>query len=325
MAPWPLPPQASATPGAGAGPPPLPAPWDAPPAAGMVPGEPVPPKPRIWTVVLTTLLAPVAVVAMSAFGFVVLSAPRLVRGQAIDLEIGSTPWGMATLVLFSHGAMILLAGGAALISPRPWRERLGLVRPRLPWRMMVPCLVGTMATGTLGMLVLALFFHAPSPGLLEVLAVQSAFRGPSLLYGILTFGLFVGFAEELFFRGYLQTRLLRRWRPLPVFLVVNLLFGLAHIDPHHMVTTFILGLWLSVLCWRAHSVWPAVICHAGYNAFVVVTSSLADPPDLGFTYASLFADTGPVSLAWYLLALACLAGSALVLARTRIPDAPVVG
>ena len=74
-----------------------------------------------------------------------------------------------------------------------------------------------------------------------------------------------GLCEELLFRGYLQTRLLERWKPGFAILVSSALFALFHITPQAMALAFIVGLFLGVLAWRTGSIWPGVLCHAFIN------------------------------------------------------------
>jgi len=74
-----------------------------------------------------------------------------------------------------------------------------------------------------------------------------------------------GFVEELLFRGYVQRRLLRRWRPFGAILFASVAFAIAHLDPLHVVFALPLGIWFGIIAWRTGSIWPGVVCHAFIN------------------------------------------------------------
>ena len=118
-----------------------------------------------------------------------------------------------------------------------------------------------------------------------------------------------GFVEELLFRGYLQSRLLRRWPPVLAVGVSSLVFSAAHLDPLHVLGVIPLGLWLGIIAWRAESVWPAILCHAVNNAVAVVGSACQDTSALELTLdpfsVTLLAVGGPA----FLLSLGILAFS----------------
>ncbi len=81
-----------------------------------------------------------------------------------------------------------------------------------------------------------------------------------------------GFAEEVTFRGYLLTGLRRMW-PNATWLAVLLSsvgFALAHVawglQPLQFVFYVALGVLLAIGVLRTHSVWPAIVAHAGWDA-----------------------------------------------------------
>src|SRR5262249_25061281 len=82
---------------------------------------------------------------------------------------------------------------------------------------------------------------------------------------VLFIALAPGFGEELFFRGYVQRRLLRRWSPAWAVLVTSGVFAVMHLMRHTVVFAFAVGLWLGVVAWRTNSIWPGAVCHAFIN------------------------------------------------------------
>ena len=73
-------------------------------------------------------------------------------------------------------------------------------------------------------------------------------------------------AEELVFRGIIQSRL---ERSLPAWIAVVLqavLFGLIHGTPVQIGYAFIMGLLFGLLRWRTGSILPTLAAHAAFNA-----------------------------------------------------------
>jgi CAAX protease family protein len=115
--------------------------------------------------------------------------------------------------------------------------------------------------------------------------------------------------EELFFRGYIQRRLLQRWSPAVAILTTATLFALIHGNLPQMAVTFPMGIWLGVLAWRTGSVWPSMLCHAFWNAMVHLAGIGYHLEGLSPTLALV------VGVAAVGLGLACFVLSVRVLAR----------
>ena len=102
--------------------------------------------------------------------------------------------------------------------------------------------------------------------------LQRAFAHPSasivaLAVGILGFG--AGAGEELFFRGYLQTRLAQRWGAFASVFVSAALFGIAHLDPMHSTFAFLVGLLLGWVSLRAGTIRVTLVAHVLNNVLSV--------------------------------------------------------
>ena len=85
---------------------------------------------------------------------------------------------------------------------------------------------------------------------------------------VLFIALVPAFVEELFFRGYLQRRLLARWSPAAAIPVVAILFAAFHGTPVWALSVLPLGLALGILAWRTGSLWPGIVCHAFVNGSI---------------------------------------------------------
>ncbi|KQL46972.1 metal-dependent membrane protease [Brevibacillus choshinensis] len=81
----------------------------------------------------------------------------------------------------------------------------------------------------------------------------------------LVIGILVPIAEELLFRGVLQTYLVRRVGAVVGIILSSLWFALLHIDLALFVPLFVIGLGLGFVRHRYHSIWGAVLLHAVNN------------------------------------------------------------
>jgi membrane protease YdiL (CAAX protease family) len=204
--------------------------------------------------------------ACLAFGLAGVVA-RLAQQAPPSLELVLT--GCAVAILF---ALLAWAGALASGEARPG-ERLGLARGRLG----APALLLLVA----GMLVLNLgvdsairAFEVRDTGSLARFdrAVAQA-RGPALAAAALALALLPAFAEELFFRGWLQRGLAARLRPAWAVTLAAGAFALAHVDPVHAAAAFPLGLYLGAAAQLAASTRAAILCHAAGNLVAVLVGA----------------------------------------------------
>jgi membrane protease YdiL (CAAX protease family) len=274
-------------------PPPLPPSAVLPPAspAPYTFGHPAPPPPpakptllRIWPAIVSPLVAVfvatiASTVAIVAFAMVD-GGPELLRDQAKLMawvaEFGGTPPGFLMLVLPGQLTFVAAALLGAWLSPEPAARRLNLERPTTPWWAVVLLLPpATVFAGALGDLLTSVLFGDVESEHLEML--YDLFRGPSgafLVLVVLAISVLPGFSEELLFRGYCQSRLLKRIPPAAALAISSVGFSAAHLDPMHVVGVLPIGIWLGVVAWLSRSIWPAIICHAANNALAVLATNL---------------------------------------------------
>jgi membrane protease YdiL (CAAX protease family) len=98
--------------------------------------------------------------------------------------------------------------------------------------------------------------------------------GPELFLAVVTIGILAGAAEELFFRGYMQSMFRERWGARRAVLVTALCFGVLHLDPVHAPLAVALGVYLGYLTERTGSALPAMACHVVNNAVYTVITAL---------------------------------------------------
>ena len=90
-------------------------------------------------------------------------------------------------------------------------------------------------------------------------------RGPDLFAAVLVLGFGAGIAEEVFFRGYMQSRLREHW-PAPVaVLATSLAFAVLHLSVVHAVLALALGLYLGFVTEVSGSTLPSIVCHVVNN------------------------------------------------------------
>lgn len=98
----------------------------------------------------------------------------------------------------------------------------------------------------------------------------------ALGWGVLAVVIVPAILEEIFFRGLLFNAVKRRAGALATIGASAVLFGLAHVvldsalGLERLVPTTILGVVLSVLCWRAGSLWPSLIAHVIHNTILLI-------------------------------------------------------
>jgi hypothetical protein len=182
--------------------------------------------------------------------------------------------GLSMVVALNARALAGVSFVAARLSPAPWKARLRLGPPRCSWALAPVLILGVLALSqALDAFVVLLDLH--HRGFLPRLRQLVRSLPPGSL-AVLAFimGAFPGFCEELFFRGYMQTRLAERWGGASAVAVSALLFGALHLDPVQAPMAAVLGLYLGHVTWRAASIWPAVVCHAANNVVATLGGAL---------------------------------------------------
>jgi membrane protease YdiL (CAAX protease family) len=140
----------------------------------------------------------------------------------------------------------------------------------------------TLAVMVIGMLALAQMLDSLTmlaglgqPGVMVLIrrALAQAV-GPDLFLAVLVMGVLAGSAEEIFFRGYMQTRLGERIPPAAAVIVAGACFAILHSDLLHGVLAFALGLYLGWITELAGSTLPAMVCHVINNSLFTILTAL---------------------------------------------------
>ncbi|NKB71535.1 MAG: CPBP family intramembrane metalloprotease [Candidatus Latescibacteria bacterium] len=226
------------------------------------------------------------------------------------------------LGLYSHGLGLLAGEGSilllTLIMARRYRmpaeDLLLLNATRLPvLGLAVVAAVGaSLAIGQLAILFNQVLHYFDSGMPLyfqrELLEVGVARTWPELGWRLVTVGLAPGLCEEIFFRGLIFTGLYVHWGPKLALAGSALLFALVHPSPWQLPALFSFGVFLGLLVYWTHSLYPAVIAHATNNLIYLGEINLR-----AHTGVAWLADD--LSLVTLVGSLLLLVGSLLLLRR----------
>ena len=204
--------------------------------------------------------------------------------SAVARDLGSRPYALVASFAITTTANVALALSCAGLSPVPWRRRLRLTHVGGGWLDVLIACVGVLAISTVFEAGATLVLLADTdPGVLGTLskAAQAAPVGAYLL--LLFFGsLGAGAGEELFFRGYMQTRFSRRFGPVAAVLVTSTAFGLIHFDKIQSVYALAVGLFVGWIAERSHSIVLPIVAHSvnNFRSFVLARYATAtDEPE----------------------------------------------
>ncbi|HEY7654666.1 MAG TPA: type II CAAX endopeptidase family protein [Methylomirabilota bacterium] len=229
---------------------------------------------------IVTALTVYVIAAAAVLGLQLLAVTALLawRSGALDLDRD----GLATLLVGVPASSAALIVIAVLAARRPRRVGLRLAPSRVPPRAIVAMVVGMLALSqALESLVVALGVGR-GPALEWVARGLASASATGLLLAVLVIGVLAPLGEELFFRGYMLTRLREAWRAGPAILVTALAFGLVHGEAVHGVLAAGIGLYLGFVVERSASVLPALICHVANNTVsVLLTAWMGSPPGRG--------------------------------------------
>jgi membrane protease YdiL (CAAX protease family) len=169
----------------------------------------------------------------------------------------------------------------------------------LPIVLLVPGLM--LLAGALNSIVIALAPMAPEDEALFEAMVSN--DGLAIVFGCIAAPLL----EEMLFRGVILRSFLHQYSRTAAILGSATLFALAHLNVYQLATAFALGIVGGWLYERTRSLWPCILLHAAYNAFVT------------YSYA-LFAEQGQdFSGGFYAGAFALAIASGLFLLRVLMP------
>jgi len=100
--------------------------------------------------------------------------------------------------------------------------------------------------------------------------------GPDLFAAVVVLGVVAGATEEIFFRGFMQSRLREHWPPAATVMAASASFAALHVDVSavHMVLALALGLYLGFVAEATGSTLPCIVCHIVNNVLYTLQTAL---------------------------------------------------
>lgn len=240
-------------------------------------------RPRVWTAFVACGGALLAILMTTSFVFAIVRSIVSEPGAALDANDAAMAFVVtpAGLLVFGSVSPIIFATAALLgakLSGLGIAARLRLRKSTASWAQLVACVLG--ASGlSLGAGSLYDAVATKRGGTLESMSTALAqSSGLEMIAAAAVVGVAGPIAEELFFRGYVQTRLAQRWRRWIAVTVSSVIFGAMHMDLVQGGFAFAIGLFLGWITERFGSVRPAIVAHVMNNVGFVVTSALLTGP-----------------------------------------------
>lgn len=235
-------------------------------------------RPAVWPPLLTFLVAvPVLAVGGQALLAVwaALTLPPGVTPSAESIgwriqEVLRQPVGLCAAVLLTSAPLTLSALFGAALSRERLADRLRTRVAGVRWALVPAMVLGILAVSNVLDGVITLLDLADQGTLKLMTDVIGSARGAELALVLLVLALGAGLAEEVFFRGFLQTRLSQRFSPAVAIAIASVCFGIMHLDPVHSPVAALLGLYLGWITERSGSIVPAIVAHVVNNAMAVL-------------------------------------------------------
>lgn len=251
----------------------------------QAPEPPAAPKPpAIWPVFVVFALA-LVIVSLGGFVAIAVIVGTMVASKGTASLLDGSP-ASAVRGLLASPAVILASAGISFVT----LLALGLLAARrsgqgvkAALRLRSPAGLSPLyyLLAVLALLALSdvsdrliVLTHAAEVSVIGLIggAISSASWPAFAVLGLLITG--AGVSEEIFFRGYIQTRLATRWRSWTAIVVTAALFGAMHFDLIHTPFALLAGLCLGWLAERSGSILPSMLAHCVNNFVSVVGSRL---------------------------------------------------
>jgi membrane protease YdiL (CAAX protease family) len=231
------------------------------------------PRPHVWVVFVVYVFAFLMIVVTSILAVAALQAMEFDAPEADVLH------GLPGLLAGGIASSVALALTVTLATRGMSAARVRLVPGRETGRHVLVMIVAVLTLGQALDSLSVLVGISERGSMLAIRRALSGASGPDLFFAVVVIGLLAGSAEEVFFRGYMQSLLRERWRSWTAITVTSACFGLLHLDVIHTPLAFVLGLYLGFVAELAGSALPAIACHVVNNAvFTLLTALIGSVP-----------------------------------------------
>jgi len=225
---------------------------------------------RVWRVFATYAAAVAGIFATSGVAIVALKS--MFPDVADQALLQSLP-GLIAGSLAASTALILTI---LMIVQPPTPAALRLLPGWETERALLIMMFGMLALGQLLDSLTWLAGLGERGSMVVVRRVLEGVVGPELFGAVVVFGLIAGVAEEIFFRGFMLTRLREHWGGPRAVVVTAACFGVLHVDTSgiHMALAFLMGAYLGFVAERTGSTLPAIVCHVVNNVVYTLQTAL---------------------------------------------------
>ncbi|HXC52353.1 MAG TPA: CPBP family intramembrane glutamic endopeptidase [Candidatus Limnocylindrales bacterium] len=268
------------------------------------------PKPRVWHLAALFALSETVPIFLASLTIGTLLTVGMLGGPVGHLTIRRARHlfrsSQGTLIAMACVAVVcmLLAIGVGLWSSEPFAKRLRTGRGLLSTVEIAVASAGGLALSSALGTVLRFMPGYESGGLGRFHKLCAGLHGTELWLAALLIGLLAPLGEELFYRGAMQTRLMERFGTIAGVVLTSAVFGIAHLDPLHMVVGVVMGLYLGWISVLSKSCRTTIAVHGVNNSFAVLVA-------VAGTASTSAAGHGPADYvasgtAWLLIAAGCV-------------------
>ena len=225
---------------------------------------------RVWRVFATYLAAVAAIFATS--GVAILALKAMFPDVGDEALLQSLP-GLIGGSLASSTALVLTL--LLLVQP-PSPASLRLVPGWETGRALTIMVLGMLTLGQLLDSLTWLLGWAERGAMVMVRRALEGTMGPDLFGAVVVFGLIAGASEEVFFRGFMLTRLREHWGGPRAIVASAACFGILHVDANgvHIALAFAMGIYLGFVVERTGSTLPAIVCHVVNNVVYTLQTAV---------------------------------------------------
>ncbi len=235
--------------------------------------------PAVWPVLVSFVLALALLVTLNVAG--AIPVVLLVGSHRFEAFILTLP-GLSYAASLSVVALTAVSLVGARLSRTPITDRLALGPSRATTATLVLATVGLVATSVAFSLALEISGYKDTGVLTKITEALSRASLPAFLLALVCLALGPAVGEELYFRGFVQSRLAARWGPAPAIAVSSVLFGVFHLDLKQGAFAILAGFLLGWLAHAARSTRASVVAHCANNAASLCLTRLgADPEKAG--------------------------------------------
>jgi membrane protease YdiL (CAAX protease family) len=225
-------------------------------------------RPPIWPVFVAYAGAFATILAFS------ILAAATMRALFPDLSEHALREGLPGLLAGGVASSTALLTTVLLANRGASPAALRLLPGRENGRALLVMVVGMLALGQLLDSLTMLAGLGQQGAMVLIRRALAEATGPSLFAAVVVIGVLAGSAEEIFFRGYMQTRLGARLRAPAAIAITSACFAVLHVEWLHAVLAFALGLYLGWITELSGSALPAAVCHVVNNAIFTMLTAL---------------------------------------------------